>query len=186
MTEREKADNGLLYDANDAELIKARAACKDLCFDYNNCRPSDTEKQSLIFDKIVAKHGKNCFVTAPFNCDYGYNIIMGDNFYANHNCIILDCAQITFGNNVFVAPNCCFTAAAHPIDPAERAKGLEFAKPINIGDNVWIGAGVTVLPGVNIGENCVIGAGSIVNKDIPANSIAVGNPCRVIRSIEKK
>ena len=183
MTEREKADNGLLYDPADDGLALAREKCKDLCFEFNNCRPSDYEKQSLIFDKIIGRHGIDCYVTAPFYCDYGYNIEMGDNFYANHNCVILDCAKVTFGDNVMVAPNCCFSAAYHPIDPETRKTGLEYAKPINIGSNVWIGVGVTVLAGVTIGDNCVIGAHSLVNKDIPPNSVAVGAPCKVIRTV---
>ena len=122
-------------------------------------------------------------IEQPFHCDYGYNIEIGENFYANVNCVVLDEAKVKFGDNVFVAPNCGFYTAGHPIDAAERNKGLEYARPITVGDNVWIGAGVTVLPGVTIGDNCVIGAGSVVVKDIPANCIAVGNPCKVIKTI---
>lgn len=116
-------------------------------------------------------------------CDYGYNIEIGENFYSNHNLIILDGNKVTFGDNVFIAPNCCFYTAGHPIDYNTRNQGLEYAKPIEVGNNVWIGGNVVVLPGVKIGDNVVIGAGSIVTRDIPSNSVAVGNPCRVIKEI---
>ena len=127
--------------------------------------------------------GANCCITAPFWCDYGYNIELGENFYSNHNLVILDCGKVTFGDNVFVAPDCGFHTAGHPIDYERRNQGLEYAYPITVGDNVWIGAGVQVMPGVNIGSNVVIGGGSVVVKDTPSNSVAVGNPCKVIRPI---
>lgn len=123
-------------------------------------------------------------IEQPFLCDYGYNIHIGDNFYANHNLVILDGATVKFGDNVFVAPNCGFYTAGHPIDAAERNKGLEYARPITVGNDVWIGGNVCVLPGVTIGDDCVIGAGSVVVKDIPPHSVAVGNPCKVIKKIK--
>ena len=122
-------------------------------------------------------------IEQPFYCDYGYNVHVGENFYANYNLVILDEAPVTFGDNVFIAPFCGFYTAGHPLDAAERNRGLEYARPITVGRNVWFGANVTVLPGVTIGDNCVIGAGSVVNKDIPAGTMAAGNPCRVIKSI---
>ena len=122
----------------------------------------------------------------PFWCDYGYNITFGENFFANHNLVILDCAKVTFGNNVFIGPNCGFYTAGHPIDFEQRNRGLEYAYPIKVGSNVWFGGGVQVMPGVSIGSNVVIGGGSIVTKDIPSNVIAVGNPCKVIREITEK
>lgn len=187
MTEKEKMIKGMLYDANyDDELCKERAVCKDLCFEYNNIKPSDYESQQKKIREIVGHVGENCFVTAPFWCDYGYNITFGDNFYSNHNMVILDGGKVTFGNNVFVAPDCGFYTAGHPIDYVERNKGIEYTKPITVGDNVWIGGGVKVMPGVNIGSNVVIGGGSVVVKDIPDNSVAVGNPCRVIKKLEDK
>lgn len=187
MTEKEKCNVGQLYNANyDSDLLKERVKCKDLCFQFNQLLPSNEEEQTKLIKQIVAKTGKAFVITAPFWCDYGYNIEIGENFYTNHNCVILDGAKVTFGDNVFIAPNCCFSTAGHPIDFVQRNEGLEFAYPIKVGNNVWIGAGVIVLPGVTIGDNSIIGAGSVVNKDIPANVIAVGNPCRVLREITKE
>lgn len=134
-------------------------------------------------EAILGKTGKQFTINAPFWCDFGYNIEVGENFYANHGCVILDGAKVTFGDNVFVAPNCGFHTAGHPLDVEQRNQGLEYAYPITIGDNVWIGAGVTVLPGVTIGNNVVIGAGSVVNRDIPNGVVAAGNPCKIIRKI---
>ena len=134
--------------------------------------------------RLLGKTAGDSFtIVAPFWCDYGYNIEIGENFFANHNTVILDGAKVTFGNNVFVAPNCGFHTAGHPIDAERRNQGLEYAYPITVGDNVWIGAGVQVMPGVTIGSNVVIGGGSVVVKDIPSNVVAVGNPCRVVRPI---
>lgn len=186
MTEKEKAAAGLLYDANDKELKKERIECRELCFDFNNLRPSDKENREKILKKIFGKTGNGFGVRSPFHCDYGYNIKLGENFYANHNLVILDGAEVIFGDNVFIAPNCCFSTAGHPLDVEQRNLGLEYAYPIIVGNNVWFGAGVTVLPGVKIGDNSVIGAGSVVNKDIPAGVVAAGNPCRVIREITEE
>ncbi len=183
MTEVEKMQQQLLYDANDAALAQARTAAKDLCYDYNQLRPSDTNQQQTIFEQLFGQTSANPQIIAPFWCDYGRNITIGKNFYANHNLVILDAAKVTFGDNVFIGPNCGFYTAGHPIDAERRNQGLEFAKPITIGNNVWIGGGVHVMPGVTIGDNAVIGGGSIVVKDIPANSVAVGNPCKAIRTI---
>lgn len=127
--------------------------------------------------------GKETVITPPFWCDYGYNISAGDYFCSNHGMIITDGAKLTFGNNVFVAPNCCFTTAGHAIDPEMRKAGVEIAKPITIGNNVWIGTGAVILAGVEIGDNTVIGAGSVVTRSIPGNVVAVGVPCRVMREI---
>lgn len=187
MTEKEKMGRQMLYDANyDKELINDRIAAKGLCFEYNNTRPSDGEKQKELLTRLLGKTQENFCITAPFWCDYGYNIEIGENFYANHNLVILDGAKVTFGNNVFIAPNCGFHTAGHPIDAEQRNKGLEYAYPISVGNDVWIGAGVQVMPGVTIGSNVVIGGGSVVVKDIPDNSVAVGNPCKVIRPITEE
>lgn len=184
MTEKEKCLLGQLYDANgNPELIAERMKCKDFCHRYNLLLPSCIEERKELIVKLLGKTGEKFLIEQPFYCDYGYNITIGENFYSNVNCVVLDGAPVTFGDNVFIGPNCGFYTAGHPLDVRQRNAGLEFAKPITIGNNVWIGAGVCVLPGVSIGDNCVIGAGSVVNKTIPANTLAVGNPCRVIREL---
>ena len=187
MTEKEKILAGVLYDANyDTALISERAKCKDILYEYNNLMPSNTKRQQEIIILLFGKTKGAFTVTAPFFCDYGYNIEIGVNFYTNHNCVILDAAKVKFGDNVFIAPNCGFYTAGHPFDVEQRNQGLEYAYPITIGSNVWIGGGVQVMPGVTIGDNCVIGAGSVVTKDIPGNVIAAGNPCRVLREITEE
>ena len=184
MTEKEKMQQQMLYDANyDTELIRERQVAKDLCYQFNQLRPSDETNQQQILSQLLGKKSDNCCILAPFWCDYGYNIEVGKNFFANHNTVILDGAKVTFGDNVFIAPNCGFYTAGHPIDADRRNQGLEYAYPITVGDNVWIGAGVQVMPGVKIGSNVVIGGGSVVVKDIPDNVVAVGNPCHPIRPI---
>ena len=153
---------GMIYDANnDPRLIAERAECKELCHDYNHLRPKDVEGRRKIIMELLGSVKGNFLIEQPFLCDYGYNIHIGDNFYANHNLVI-----------------------GHPIDAAERNKGLEYARPITVGNDVWIGGNVCVLPGVTIGDDCVIGAGSVVVKDIPPHSVAVGNPCKVIKKIK--
>ena len=185
-TGKEKCCDGELYDANiDAELIRERQACKDICHEYNTLMPSMLEQRGEIIRRLLGKTGKAFLIEQPFYCDYGYNIEIGENFYSNVNCVILDGAKVTFGDNVFVAPNCGFYTAGHPLDVKQRNAGIEYAYPITIGNSVWIGANVSVLPGVTIGDNCVIGAGSVVSRDIPANSVAVGNPCRVIKTLNQ-
>ena len=143
-------------------------------------------KRTSIMSKILRKTGQNFLIEQPFWCDYGYNVEVGDNFFANHNCVILDGAKVRFGNNCFIAPNCSFYTAGHPISVTERNEGLEYAKPITVGNNVWIGGGVTVLPGVTIGNNVVIGAGSVVTKDIPDGVLAFGNPCKMHRELTEE
>lgn len=187
MTEKEKMLKEMLYDANnDEDLRKERAIAKDLCFKYNQLMPSDVENQKQVLKELLGEVNDSVIFVAPFWCDYGYNIRVGKNFFANHNTVILDGAKVTFGDNVFIAPNCGFYTAGHPIDSKRRNQGLEYAYPITIGNNVWIGAGVHVMPGVTIGNHVVIGAGSVVVKDIPSNSVAVGNPCHVIREITEE
>lgn len=183
---RELRDAGYLYDgtADEPELAAERTKAKDLCFEYNyQTKPSQGERLAQILDELLGKHGKNTAILAPFVCDYGYNIEVGDNFFANHNLCILDPAKVRIGNNVFIASNVNITTAGHPIDAETRNSGIEYAYPVTIGDSVWIGSNVCILPGVTIGSNVVIGAGSLVNKDIPDGVVAVGNPCRVLRKI---
>lgn len=185
MTEKEKMIEGKLYKSFGEELLKERQNAKELIFDFNILRPAEIEKRNEIIRSLFGSIGKGFFVEPPFRCDYGYNISIGENFYSNYNCIILDCAKVTIGDNVLFAPNVSLFTAGHPIDPEIRNSGSEYAFPITIGNNVWVGGGVIINPGVTIGDNVVIGAGSVVTKDIPANNIAVGNPCRVLRKISE-
>lgn len=184
MTEKEKAAAGLLYDANnDKDLLQAREKAKEILYDYNLLRPGmQTEKKQML-KSFLGRTGENFIFEPPFFCDYGYNIEIGENFFANMNFIVLDGAKVTIGSNVFIAPGVGIYTSGHPFDVEQRISGLEYAYPVTIGDNVWIGAGVHILPGVTIGDNTVIGAGSVVSKDIPSNVLAVGNPCRVIKEI---
>lgn len=184
ISEKEKCRKGKLYDANyDAELIAERQLCKALCHEYNHLQLSDIQRREEIIVSLLGKTGRSFLIEQPFFCDYGYNIVIGENFYANVNCVILDEAKVEFGDNVFIAPCCGFYTAGHPFDVEQRNRGLEYARPIRVGNNVWIGAQVCVLPGVTIGDNSVIGAGSVVNKSIPAVALAAGNPCMIIRKL---
>lgn len=187
MTEKEKMLNQKLYDANyDKDLEKERLVCKKLCQQYNNLPIDDLDQRHGFIKKIIKSTGNNIHIEPDFWCDYGYQIKVGENFYANHGLVLLDAGGITFGDDVFIGPSCGFHTSGHPIDFERRNKGYEYAYPITVGNNVWIGAGVQVMPGVIIGNNVVIGSGSIVTKDIPNNSVAVGNPCRVVREITEK
>lgn len=184
MTEKQKMMAQMLYDANyDQELENERLECKALCQEYNNLPIKEVERRHAFIKKILGKTGEQVHIEPDFWCDYGYNITVGERFYANHGLIILDGGGVTFGDDVFIAPSCGFHTAGHPIDYERRNQGYEYAYPIKVGSNVWFGAGVQVMPGVNIGDNVVIGGGSVVVKDIPSNSVAVGNPCKVIREI---
>lgn len=185
MTEKEKQQAGELYNGNDRELVADRINAKKLCMEYNAITYNDFQKRERLLSRLVALKGENTVIEPDFFCDYGYNIIIGDNFYANHNCVILDCAEVIFGDNVFIGPNCGFYTAGHPLDAETRNSGLEFAKPIKVGSNVWIGGNVCVMPGVTIGDGAVIGGGSVVVNDIPAGCVAVGNPCKPVHDAEK-
>ncbi len=186
MTEKEKMLAGLLYLPfcdDDDTLSREREHCKRLCSRYNQLLYSQPEEAIALLHQLLGPHGKEIWIEPPFWCDYGYGISTGENFYMNHGCVILDAGTVTFGDNVQVGPLCGFHTSGHPLDAAERQTGQEFGHPIRVGNNVWIGAGVQVMPGVTIGDNTVIGAGSVVTKDIPAGVVAVGNPCRVLRPI---
>ncbi len=187
MTEKEKRDQGLLFKSHyDAELLAEADACKDTCHAFNQLLPSQHAERRELLKKLFGSVGSIVAVQSPFWCDFGYNIHVGMNFYANHGLTILDGAPVRFGDNIFIGPNCGFHTAGHAIDSERRNAGLEFAHPITVGDNVWFGAAVQVLPGVSIGSNVVIGTGSIVTKNIPDNVVAVGNPCKVLRSITEE
>ena len=183
-TEKAKRDAGELYDANnDAVLQTEQRYCKDICFQYNNLAPSEVNKRIALLQRLLGSMGQSITVLSPFWCDYGYNIHIGDNFFANHGCVILDGAPVRFGDNVFIGPLCGFYTATHPLDVERRNKGLEWAKSITVGNNVWIGGGVHVLPGVTIGDNAVIAAGAVVNKDVPANTLVGGVPAKFIKNL---
>lgn len=185
-TEKEKMLSQEYYICWDEELTEERERAKDLLFEFNKLKPSERKERNQIIKKLFHTVGENAWIESPFNCDYGYNITIGDNFYANTNCTILDCAKVTIGNNVLIGPNVSLYTPNHAIDADERKAGYERSLPITIGDNVWIGGSVTIVPGVTIGDNAIIGAGSVVTKDIPAKVIAAGVPCRVMRPITEK
>ena len=182
MTEKEKMQSGQLYAADtDPELIADRAACKDKCWAYNQMRYTDWDSRNALLRELLGSTGERFCIEQPFWCDYGYGISIGENFYMNHGCVILDGGGITFGDNVFIGPKCGFYAVNHPLDADLRNSGVETGVPITVGSSVWFGGGVTVCPGVTIGDNVVIGAGSVVVKDIPSGCVAAGNPARVIK-----
>ena len=183
MTEYEKMISSKLYNSTDPELIRLRSKAQDLCYEYNLLRPSDKDNQQDIMSRLLGSIGSKYEIRAPFYCDYGFNISIGENFFANFNTVFIDCSRIVIGNNVMFGPNCCIDGAGHPTDTVRRNEGFEYAYPITIENDVWLGSGVHIMPGITIGRGCVIGAGSIVTKDIPPYSLAVGNPCHVIREI---
>ncbi|WP_018662666.1 sugar O-acetyltransferase [Heyndrickxia acidiproducens] len=173
---------GRLYHQT-KDLLNSRFKARDLLYEYNHCHPRDMEKRTRIIKKLFGKTGESLFVEIPFHCDYGFNIEIGENFFCNNNCTLLDCNKIQIGNNALFAPNVGIYTAGHCIDPELRLNKQEYTAPVIIGNNVWIGANASVLPGVTIGDNVVIGAGSVVTKDIPDNCVAVGNPCHVVRQV---
>lgn len=174
---------GLMYDATDPALLKELARGRGLSHKYNQLDPSDETAGRALLKELLGKTGKNFTFIQPFYCDYGSNIEIGENFFANFHLTILDEAKVTIGDNVFIAPNVSIYTAGHPVDPDERNTLVEYAKPVTIGNNVWIGGTVTIVPGVTIGDNVTIGAGSVVVKDIPSDCVVAGNPCKVIRKI---
>lgn len=183
MNQKERMLAGLPYKAWMDGLEEERAECKQRIYEFNTLPPKENQKIPAILKDLIGKTGENIWIEAPFHCDYGWNIEVGENFFANYNLTILDVGKVTIGKNVQIAPNVSIYTAGHPIHPDSRNTGYEYGIPICIGDNVWIGGNVVILPGVTIGKNVVIGAGSVVSKDIPDNMIAVGNPCKVIREI---
>lgn len=164
-------------------LIEERQKARQLTHQINQLDPTEISERNRLFTQLLGSTGQNFHFEMPFRCDYGYNIEIGENFFANYNCTILDCAKVTIGNNVLFAPNVSLYTAGHPIDAEKRNAGWEYAFPISIGNDVWIGGNVTINPGITVGNNVVIGSGSVVTRDIPDNVIAAGNPCRVIRPI---
>lgn len=174
------------YLANDEVLTRERLAAKEMLFQLHALRPSQLSEREALLKRLLGRTHGDFYIEPPFCCDYGYNIEIGANFYANYNLVILDCAKVKIGSNVFIAPNVGIYTAGHPVYAQTRNTGLEFALPIEIGDNVWIGGNVVINPGVSIGNNTVIGSGSVVTRDVPPNVIAVGNPCRVLRPVTEQ
>ena len=175
--------NNLPYKAWLDGLSEERLENKKRIYRYNLLPPEQQEEQTALLKQILGKTGEHVHIETPFHCDYGYNIEVGENFFANYNFVVLDVGKVRIGENVQIAPNVSIYTAGHPVHPQSRNSGYEYGIDITIGNNVWIGGNACIMPGVTIGDNAVIGAGSIVTKDIPDNVIAAGNPCRVLRKI---
>ncbi len=194
MTEREKMIAGELYDGTDPELEAGRRRIRDLVYDYNLTRESEAERRAAMLDEMFGAHGENTTVCPPVHFDYGNNTVVGDHFFSNFNLTVLDVAPVRMGNNVYIGPNVTFATPMHAMNAVKRRArqredgswyDLEYAKPVTVGSDVWIAAGVIVCGGVTIGDGAVIGAGSVVTRDVPPYTLCAGNPCRVIRKLEK-
>lgn len=183
----EKMHNGAIYYPSDEEIMHEQALCLEKLYDYNATRPSEYQKRTALLKEMFAEIGENCYIEPPFHANWGgRHVHFGNNVYANFNLTCVDDTHIYVGDSTMFAPNVTLASAAHPIDPALRQKAYQYNMPVHIGKNCWLGAGVIVLPGVTIGDNTVVGAGSVVTKDLPANVVAVGNPCRVLRPIGER
>lgn len=180
---RERMKSGKLYFCSDPDLAREQMMCLDKLYDYNQTRPTEVERRQQLLREILAEVGENCYLEPPLHANWGCNTHLGKNVYANFNLTLVDDCDIYIGDSVMIGPNVTIATAGHPVEPELRRKLGQYNIPVYIGENVWIGAGAVILPGIRIGENSVIGAGSIVTKDIPANVVAVGNPCRVLRPI---
>ena len=180
MTEKEKMLNSELYNSNEPSLFNELLKAKKICVEYNNVFLNDMDKGNELLRNLFEKTGKEFFIMPNFHCDYGFNITIGEKFYANHNLVILDCNKVTFGDNVFIGPNCGFYAASHPIDKDIR-KELEFSKPITVGNDVWIGYGAQIMSGVTIGDGAVVAAGAVVTKNVLPYSVVAGVPAKKIK-----
>jgi maltose O-acetyltransferase len=185
MSEKAKMLAGELYNSADPELVADRQRARRLLARYNATDPDEAEPRVHLLRELFGAVGEGADIQPRFSCDYGYSIRIGKRAFINYNCVFLDCAPIEIGDDLQMAPAVQLYAATHPLDRATRTAGIEYARPIRIGDGVWIGGGAIVLPGVTIGDGCVVGAGSVVTRDLPAGSLAVGNPARIIRSLNK-
>lgn len=183
MNAKERMKSGKIYFCTDEELAKEQLRRLDRLYDFNQTRPSEMPKRMALLKEILAEVGENCYVEPPLHANWGCHTHFGNNVYANFNLTLVDDTDIYVGDGVLFGPNVVVAVAGHPVDPDLRRKVAQFNLPVHIGNNVWIGAGAIILPGIAIGDNSVIGAGSVVTKDVPANVVAVGNPCRVLREI---
>lgn len=186
MSELNRMLSGKLYDASAPELAAARNKAHRLCRLYNSIIDEEKNQRSKLINELLGYEPKNCHIAPTFNCDYGVNIELGQNFFANFDCIILDVCQVRIGDNVMFGPRVCVYTAGHPLDAETRNTQLEFGTPVTMGNSVWVGGNTIILPGVTIGDNTVIGSGAVVTKSIPANVLAVGNPCQILRSITEE
>ena len=184
-TEKQKMLSGELYNASDKKLTEERLNTRLLLKKINDLAETEEETKNRLLEKLIPKKGKKLFIQTPFYCDYGTNIELGEDVYFNFNCVILDVMKVIIGSRTLIGPNVQIYTATHPMNYKERSSGLEFAKAISIGEDVWIGGGVIICPGITIGDRTIIGAGSVVTKDIPSDMFAAGNPCKVIRKLEK-
>ncbi len=184
-TEKEKMLAGELYNALDAELSEERLRARMLLKELNNSEEGEKEKRKRLISELLPNSGVNLWLQPPFFCDYGTNLFIGDNVFFNFNCVVLDVMRVQIGNRTMFGPSVQIYAATHPLSAKERATGLEYGRPVIIGEDVWVGGGVVICPGVKIGDRSVIGAGSVVTRDIPSDVFAAGNPCRVIRGIDE-
>ena len=182
--EKTKRLEGLMYNNKDPQLLKAHLNLQKKLYQYNHLAPHKEKKRIKLLKKILGYFGPDICIEQPFLCDFGCNIFIGNHFYSNYNLTILDCNRVTIGDNCYIGPNVSIITVNHSLVRQERINNMEYAKPISIGNDVWIGCGVIINPGVSIGDNVVIGSGSIVTKDIPSNSLAVGNPARIIKSLQ--
>ena len=181
----DKLRSGELYSCIDPELQQRQQECLEVLCDYNHSRPGEAKRRVELLNKLLANMGENCYIEPPLHANWGCHTHLGNNVYANFNLTLVDDTDIYIGDSVMLGPNVVLATAGHPVDPELRRLVYQFNQPIHIGNNVWLGAGVIVLPGVTIGDNSVVGAGSVVTKDIPANVVAVGNPCRILREINE-
>ena len=187
MTERERMEKGLVYNPADGTLKGEQAEFAELLYEYNHSRPSEQKKRDELLKRMLGSVGDGCYIEPPFYANWsGKNVFLGERVYANYGLTVVDDANITVGDHVMFGPHVTIATANHTICPELRKREMQYNRGVNIGRNVWIGAGAVIVPGVSIGENTVIGAGSVVTRDIPANVVAVGNPCRVLRDISER